>query len=84
MNTVYSLSSLSLDETGVLVSVPKDHVLRRRLFDLGFLPDTPIQCILSDSHDETAAYRIRGTTIALRKEDAEQIVIHRHRPCGQS
>ena len=84
MNDTEPLISLSLDEEGFLISIPEHTSVSRRLLDLGFIPGTHIRCALVGPHAELAAYRIRGTTIALRKEDASQIVIHRYRPGGQS
>ncbi|WP_028974575.1 FeoA domain-containing protein [Spirochaeta cellobiosiphila] len=47
---------------------------RRRLMDLGFLPGTVVEKELVSSSGDPMAFRIRGTLIAIRKNQAEQIM----------
>lgn len=54
-------------------------LMRRRLLDLGFTPGARIAAVLSNLGDEAHAYRIRDTLIALRLEQAEQVLT---RPLG--
>lgn len=49
--------------------------MRRRFQDLGIISGTVIECIGSSPLGDPAAYLIRRTVIALRREDAEQILI---------
>jgi DtxR family Mn-dependent transcriptional regulator len=46
---------------------------RRRFLDLGLTPGTPIYPELTNSFGDPRAYRVRGTLIALRKDQAAQI-----------
>jgi DtxR family Mn-dependent transcriptional regulator len=48
---------------------------RRRLLDLGFVPGTPVEVEMSGPAGDPTAYRLRGTLVALRKEQAAQIRI---------
>lgn len=48
---------------------------RRRLLDLGFTAGVHVTALLSNVGGSAHAYRIRSTTIALRKEQAEQVLI---------
>lgn len=48
---------------------------RRRFLDLGFTPGTEIFPELQNSFGDPRAYRLRGTLIALRKEQAAQILV---------
>ncbi len=50
---------------------------RRRLMDLGFTPGARILVDLSTFAGDPRAYRIRGTTIALRRNQASQILVRR-------
>ena len=52
-------------------------VERRRLMDLGFLPDTSIENELVSAGGDPIAFRIRGSVIALRKSQAELIRVCR-------
>ena len=54
---------------------------RRRLLDLGFTVGAQVKAVLSNVGDAAHAYRIRDTIIALRKEQAEQVLI---RPLASS
>jgi DtxR family transcriptional regulator, Mn-dependent transcriptional regulator len=49
---------------------------RRRLMDLGIVPGTTITAELSSLTGNPMAYRVRGTLVALRKEQAEHIVVN--------
>jgi DtxR family Mn-dependent transcriptional regulator len=48
---------------------------RRRLLDLGFVPGTLVEAELKSAGGDPTAYRVRGTLIALRREQADQIRI---------
>ncbi len=50
-------------------------LMRRRLLDLGFTPGAKIAVVLSNVGDEAHAYRIRNTLIALRREQAEKVLV---------
>jgi len=50
-------------------------LIRRRLLDLGFTPGAEIAVVLSNVGDEAHAYRIRNTLIALRREQAENVLV---------
>ena len=49
--------------------------IKRRLFDLGFIPNTEITPIFKSVFSEPTAYLIRNIIIALRSEDAEKILV---------
>jgi len=55
---------------------------RRRLMDLGFTPGARIGVALSTFTGDPRAYRIRGTTIALRRHQADMILV-RPRPSAE-
>ena len=48
---------------------------RRRLLDLGFTQGAQVRAVLSNVGDEAHAYSIRDTMIALRDDDAAQVLI---------
>lgn len=49
--------------------------VRRRLLDLGFTPGARLQTELSTFAGDPRAYRLRGTTIALRRDQAERVLV---------
>jgi DtxR family Mn-dependent transcriptional regulator len=71
------LSVLRPGERGRVVSIsPGCHgPERRRLMDLGILPDTLITAELKSPSGDPTAYRIRGALIAIRKDQASLIRI---------
>lgn len=46
-----------------------------RLMDLGLVPDTRLEAVYRGPFGQPVAYRIRGALIALRKEQAAQIIV---------
>ena len=45
----------------------------RRLMDIGFTERTEVKCVLAAPSGEPKAYLVRGSVIALRREDAQLI-----------
>lgn len=50
-------------------------LMRRRLLDLGFTPGAEVRATLASVGAEARAYQIRGTVIALRQEQADQVLV---------
>ena len=46
---------------------------RRRLLDLGLTRGARVQAVLTNSFGDPVAYRVRGTMIALRREQTRHI-----------
>jgi len=72
---IVSLAELSPGTDCRIVSLELKGLLRRRLQDLGIVPGTMIGCIRRGPSGEPTAYLVRGAMIALRKEDAGQILV---------
>ncbi len=72
-----TLASLSLGDKGVVAELsPACRGLqRRRLMDLGIVPGTTIEAEMRSPGGDPTAYRIRGATIALRREHAELVLV---------
>ncbi len=49
--------------------------LRRRMLDLGLVVDTDIESLRKSPSGDPTAYEIRGAVIALRSEEASQILV---------
>lgn len=49
--------------------------MRRRLLDLGFTPGARVRPDLTTFAGDPRAYRVRGTTIALRREQSARILV---------
>jgi DtxR family Mn-dependent transcriptional regulator len=80
--SVKRLSSLRMGESAEIVGMSSlvRGLERNRLLDLGIVPGTVTAIELINPSGSPAAYRIRGASIALRKEQADRIRIRRVRP----
>ncbi|NUQ83524.1 MAG: FeoA domain-containing protein [Anaerolineales bacterium] len=69
------LADLSQDQHGEIVMLDDSlqGFTRRRFLDLGLTPGATIHPELGNFFGDPRAYRVRGTLIALRKDQAEQI-----------
>jgi len=72
-----SLTDLSPGSVCQIVSLELSGLLRRRILDLGIVPGTLIRCIRRGPSGDPTAYLVRETLIALRNEDAAQILVRK-------
>ncbi len=49
--------------------------IKRRLYDIGLLPGTVIKVVMQSPFGEPVAYNVRGSIIAIRKEDTSKILV---------
>lgn len=72
-----SLSSLKIGEKGTILGIGKAlrGQQRRRLMDLGIVPGTKIEAELQSLTGDPVAYKVRGTTVALRKQQTDKIFL---------
>lgn len=73
------LSDLKIDEEGEIVLIdPKIRGFsRRRLLDLGLTRGALVRAHLDNSFGDPRAFRVRGTTVALRADQASGIWVER-------
>ena len=74
-----TLNKLNTGSCANVFALENKGPIRQRLSDLGIIPDTNLECLYSSKGNEISAYLVRGSVIALRCEDAKNIVIV---PCG--
>lgn len=72
-----SLCQLKPDECGRITELGQYAAVRRRLRDLGFLPGADIICLFAAPSGSPIAFYIKGTVLALRKEDCNRIKVKR-------
>ncbi len=70
-----TLDKLDINECAIILDLKCKGDLRRRLLDLGLVNGTNIKVIFKSPMGNPVAYEVRGTTIALRKEDSKLINI---------
>jgi Fe2+ transport system protein FeoA len=71
------LSQLRIGNVGRVVALSNTcaGLIRRRLLDLGVTPGVRVAVERANTGQSAAAYRIRQTLIALRREQADQILV---------
>ncbi len=72
---MFSLYDLPIDKPGIVQEISANGSLKRRLLDLGIIPNTTITPILKSPSGDPTAFEIRGSIIAIRKEDTSLIKI---------
>lgn len=70
-----TLDNLRVGHSAVITNIYNKATERRRLFDLGILPGTRIENVMSSPLGDPIAYRIRSSVVALRREQARLIEI---------
>lgn len=74
MNSFTSLAALKIGEQGVICSLAAGSD-SRRLWELGFVPGSEVRALLRAPSGDPTAYAVCGTVIALRRADAEKILL---------
>ena len=69
------LHTLQAGEQGIITKLDTNGTIRRRLQDMGMIEGTQITCMQKSLWGDPAAYGIRGSVIALRAQDAAQILV---------
>ncbi len=64
------LCDMEKGEKGTVTTLRTEGDLRKRLRDIGLLEGTTVDCVRKSPLGDPKAYRIRGSVVALRKEDA--------------
>ena len=74
---VVPLSNLPSGATADIVALDPSFrgFARRRLLDLGFTPGARVRSELATFSGDPRAYRLRGTTIALRREQSDRVLV---------
>lgn len=71
------LTKLELDCVGIIKEINCRNNIKRRLLDLGLIPNTFITPITQSIAGDPIAYEIRNIILAIRKQDAEKIIVEK-------
>ncbi len=72
---IINLNQLQLNQNGIIQKIECEGNIKRRLLDLGLVKGTNIIPVLISPSKDPRAFQVRGTIIAIRKEDAEKIKV---------
>ncbi len=70
-----TLDTLREGDRAVLCRIDEAHTLQQRLLDLGWTDGTPVECLRVSPLGDPVAYLVRGSVIALRRQDTKGIVV---------
>ena len=70
-----TLNNLKINKIAEIENINCQNNIKRRMMDLGIVKGTKIKAILKSPSGNPKAYEVRGSVIAIRNEDAKQIVI---------
>lgn len=77
-HTVTKKTTLDNIPIGASVRIADIHIqgmARRRLLDFGFLRDELVEVVSRSPFGDPTAYRVKGSLIALRREEAKKIEV---------
>ncbi len=71
-----SLLNITEKDNAVIQTINHpDQDMKQRFYDLGFYPRTLVKKVLTSPKRDPIAYRVRGTTIAIRNYDAAYVEV---------
>ena len=73
---MYTLNKLKINESAYIDKINIIDNYRRRLLDLGFVKGSKITALYRSPSGNPTAYMIKGAVIAVRNEDAKNILIN--------
>ena len=72
---IITLNTLPIGKAAIIKKLMLDSNSRRRMLDLGLIENTIIKSLHESPSKDPIAYGIRGTVIALRKEQTSKIMV---------
>lgn len=69
------LSDVKVGQEALVKKLETAGSMRRRLYDIGLIENTPVKCLGRSPAGDPAAYLIRGAVIAIRNEDSKNIIV---------
>lgn len=72
---ILPLHEVPLNTLAEIKSLNCNGHIRRRFLDLGFIPGTILMPLFKSPFGDPTAYQIRGILLAIRKEDADSILV---------
>ena len=71
----FTLDQLPIGSGGTVKTLTSDGIQRRRMLDLGLVEGAFVKALHQSPSGDPTAYAIMGAVIALRKEDAKQVIL---------
>ncbi len=74
-NLALKLTEIAVGKKVQVVELLSEGLSRQRMLDLGIVPNTTIHVLRQSPFGDPTAYLIRDTCIALREEEAKNIMV---------
>lgn len=68
-----TINELAMGEIGIVNKIVGEETIKRRLLDLGLIEGTNIKPVFISPSGDPRAFEFRGSLIAIRKEDGQNI-----------
>ncbi|MDP4115066.1 MAG: FeoA family protein [Bacteroidota bacterium] len=68
-------SDIGFGEKAVISDIDTSHPSSRRIIEIGFTPGQEIELVNKSIFNDPLAFALRGTVIAIRKREADCIII---------
>ncbi len=75
MQDAISLAEICPGQSARVIGLYSKGSMRRRLLDIGLTEETRIKCVGRSPSGGMSAYLIRGAVMAIRSEDAKEIIV---------
>ena len=76
-NEVHTLCDIVPGQYAVVKKLQTQGAMRRRLIDIGLTENTRVKCVGRAPCGDPSAYMIRGAVIAIRRGDADKIIVRK-------
>lgn len=70
------LDQLNVNQTATIICVRGEKSFRRRLLELGMVPNTLVRLVSIAPLGDPLNFSIRGCHISIRRSEASNIIIH--------
>ena len=70
-----TIDLMKIGDKKKVIHIDNDLSIKKRLLEIGLSKDTIIECILINPFKNLIAYRVKDTTIAIRKSDGKKIKV---------
>ena len=70
-----TVDMIDLENEVIIKNIKGEDKMRRRFYDLGFLPKNKVKCVLVSPFKDPKAYKINENIIAIRNIDAKNIEV---------
>lgn len=76
-NNTLPMNMLEINQEAVIMSVSDECEIKRRLYELGFVPGTVVRCVLRAPLGDPKAFEVKNTLVSVRREESRYISVLR-------